>query len=130
MNRRDASFAFSLVLFSTLTACSGGGESQSSAGADVGWTGHTDIQSTFADNCSRCHDSAWASCWSVQASASSVESVVSSGEMPLGGSLSATDKSAVLAWLDQGAPCSGTKPDDVQGGGGGGGADTPGAAVP
>jgi hypothetical protein len=35
---------------------------------------------------------------------SSIRSAVSSGRMPLGGSLSSSTKSAILCWIDKGAP--------------------------
>jgi hypothetical protein len=85
---------------------------------NLGWTKQTDIEKIFATYCSGCHGTAWASCWSVQEGAASIESVVSSGAMPRGATMSSSDKTTLLAWLDAGAPCTGTpSPYDAGGGG-------------
>lgn len=97
-----------------LPACGGGSSSGSSATNqnqnNLGWDGQTNIQAAFEANCSQCHGAQWASCWDVQASASVVESAISSGAMPRGGGLSASDKALMLGWLAAGAQCTGPRP--------------------
>jgi hypothetical protein len=89
------------------------------AATNLGWGGNTNIEEIFETSCSGCHGSQWSSCWNVQDSASEVEGEVSSGDMPRGGTLAPADKSALVAWLNAGAQCSGAQPDGGVGGGGG-----------
>ena len=120
--------AVALTAAAALLGCSGGSGSGQSGGApDDGWEGRTNIEAIFEASCSGCHGQQWSSCWDVQACASSVQDMVSTGAMPRGGSLSASDRSALLGWLGEGAPCSGVQP-ATTGGACGGGADTPIAA--
>lgn len=122
-----------------LTGCSGGPSSasgdvtSSDASADGapgdGWDGRTNVEAIFEASCSGCHGQQWSTCWDVQACASTVDEMVSSGAMPRGGTLSASDRSTMLTWLGEGAPCSGPKPTTITGACvGGGGAGTPIAA--
>jgi hypothetical protein len=100
-----------LLLLASLLGCSGGsGGSNTVNESDDGWTGRTNIEATFASYCSGCHGTTWSSCWTVQANAGSVQSEVSSGDMPRGSTMAPSDKTALLEWLQQGAPCSGTEP--------------------
>jgi hypothetical protein len=41
-----------------------------------------------------------------------VDNAVSSGAMPRNGTLPAAEKTTLLNWLQQGAPCAGPKPTD------------------
>jgi hypothetical protein len=107
-----------------LAACSGaapGGGGTVVPPSGDGWTGQTNIEAIFEASCSGCHGTQWSTCWDVQENAAGVDDMVSSGAMPRSGSLSAADKSTLLAWLGRGAPCTGTKPD----GGGDDGGDLP-----
>jgi hypothetical protein len=125
------------VAASALAGCSGGSgdpgdvtHDPPDAGPDSppppgdGWDGRTNVEAIFEASCARCHGTQWSTCWTVQACATSVDSAVSSGAMPRGSSLSASDKSTLLSWLGDGAPCAGTKPAGPGGCGGviGGGA--------
>jgi mono/diheme cytochrome c family protein len=117
MNSFRLLLAPALVIVSSLGAlcgCSGAASSSSTQQPppppDDGWSGRTNVEAVFESSCSGCHGSAWSSCWNVQASESEVEGAVSSGAMPLGGALSSSDKQTVVGWLNEGAPCSGTKP--------------------
>jgi hypothetical protein len=94
------------------------GTAPQDAGADegvdagpYGWGDRTDIQEIFARYCNGCHGTSWQSCWSDQENASTLTSVISSGAMPRGSTMSSMDKSAVLAWLSSGAPCAGPRQD-------------------
>ncbi len=71
------------------------------------------MEAVFEASCSGCHGTQWSSCWTVQANAQEVGEAVSSGAMPRGGSLSSADKATVVNWVGEGAPCSGTKPEDA-----------------
>jgi hypothetical protein len=96
-----------------LSACGGSPSTSSATNNDpnnLGWTGQTNVEAAFEANCSGCHGSQWASCWDVQASADVVESAISSGAMPRGGGLSASDKTLMLGWLAAGAQCTGQRP--------------------
>jgi hypothetical protein len=122
--------AVSLIAAAALLGCSGGAGSGQSGGApDDGWEGRTNIEAIFEASCAGCHAKQWSSCWNVQACAASVDSMVSSGAMPRGGSLSASDRSALLGWFGEGAPCNGVKP-ATTGGACGGGVATPVASSP
>jgi hypothetical protein len=90
-----------------------------------GWSGQTNIEAIFEANCSSCHAQQWSSCWNVQACAASVQGAVSSGAMPRNGKLSSSDRSTLLAWFGDGAPCSGTMPTGTMGCGGIGGGGAP-----
>lgn len=57
----------------------------------------------FSTHCAGCHSSL-SDHASVQASASQLRSVISSGAMPRGGSLSAAQRSEAVLWLGCGAP--------------------------
>jgi hypothetical protein len=117
--------AVALTAAAALLGCSGGaGSGQSDGTPDDGWEGRTNIEAIFESSCSGCHGQQWSSCWDVQACAASVDDMVSSGAMPRDGSLSAPDRSALVGWLGEGAPCSGVKPANI-GGACGGGIDTP-----
>jgi hypothetical protein len=110
------------------TACSGAPHGQDESASDAeatessvppandGWSGRTNVEAVFEASCSGCHSSQWSTCWDVQQSAASVQNAISSGFMPRGGSLSPQDKSTVLTWLMQGAPCAGTAPPAPEGG--------------
>jgi hypothetical protein len=81
------------------------------AATNSGWGTNTDVASILADSCSSCHGTGWSgSCFTAEASASELESVVSAGYMPLGAPLSASDKSTLLTWLAS-PSCSGPEPD-------------------
>lgn len=120
-----------LVTGSALAGCSGGAGAPSTttggddAGTDGGyndgWQGQTNIEAIFEASCSGCHGTAWASCWNVQASGSEIQGAVSSGAMPRGGALSASDKASLLGWLSAGASCTGHRENPTGGGSGGGG---------
>jgi hypothetical protein len=121
-----------LVAGSALAGCSGGaggatsgttadGDAGTDGGYNDGWQGQTNIEAIFEASCSGCHGSAWASCWSVQASGSQIQGAVSSGAMPRGGTLSASDKTTLLGWLSAGATCTGPRENPNGGGSGGGG---------
>jgi len=107
-----------------LVGCSGASSGQSGGAPSDGWDGRTNIEAIFAASCDGCHGQQWSSCWDVQACAASVDGMVSSGAMPRGGSLSPSDRSTLLGWLGEGAPCSGVQPPNT-GGACGGGIDTP-----
>jgi hypothetical protein len=114
--------AISLLAFTV--GCSGaspgGGGGGGGSGGDDGWTKRTNIEAVFESYCSECHGAQWSSCWNVQASASVVDEMITSGAMPRVGTLTPSDKSTLETWLGDGAPCNGTPPAD---GGGGGGPD-------
>lgn len=63
-------------------------------------------QSFFTTNCRTCHEhtSQFGTQAAVLASLNSIESEISSGGMPEGTALSATEKTRVLNWLSCGAP--------------------------
>jgi hypothetical protein len=116
--------AVALTAAAALLGCSGGAGSGLSDGVpDDGWEGRTNIEAIFEASCAGCHGQQWSSCWNVQACAASVDGMVSSRAMPRGGRLSASDRSALLGWLGEGAPCSGVKP-VTTGRASGGGVDT------
>jgi hypothetical protein len=95
----------------TLVGCSGGaGSGQTGGTPDDGWDGRTNIEAIFEASCAGCHGQQWSSCWNVQACVASIDQAVSSGAMPRGSSLSASDRSTLLGWLGEGAPCNGFKP--------------------
>jgi hypothetical protein len=110
----------------SIVACGGSPSGSSSNTNDdpSGWGTNTQVEAVLAANCSGCHSSQWDSCWNVQASAQEIESLVSSGAMPRGGSMSSSDKSTLLNWLSAGASCSGTKPSGGGSSSGGGGPPT------
>ncbi len=120
-----------ILVGSTLAGCSGGNgaplgstanpDGGTDGGYNDGWDGQTNIEAIFEANCSGCHGTGWASCWNVQASSQEIESAVSSGAMPRGGALSASDKSTLLTWLSAGASCTGPRENPNGGGGSGGG---------
>jgi len=117
--------AVALSAAAALVGCSGSaGNGQNGGTPSDGWDGRTNIEAIFESSCDGCHSQQWSSCWDVQACAASVDGMVSSGAMPRGGSLSAPDRSTLLGWLAQGAPCSGLKPPNT-GGACGGGVATP-----
>jgi len=63
----------------------------------------TDVAPIIQADCSGCHQNL--STYSqVFASRNSVRSVIVSGQMPKGGSLSTSQKDAVVCWIDNGAP--------------------------
>ena len=98
------------VLGALLAACSGGtGNGGSESDQGDGWGTQTNVQAIFDNSCSGCHGAEW-TCWNVHDDASAVESAVSSGEMPRGNPLPATDKATLLEWLQAGAPCQGSAP--------------------
>jgi hypothetical protein len=104
-----------VLTFAALLGCSGapgGSSSTTPPPPDDGWSGRTNVEAIFESYCSGCHGTTWSSCWTVQENADTVQSAVSSGAMPRGTPLAPSDKTTLLAWLDQGAPCSGTKPSD------------------
>jgi hypothetical protein len=124
---RSAVVAVALSAAAALVGCSGSsGGGQTGGTPTDGWEGRTNVEAIFEASCAGCHAQQWSTCWDVQACAASVEGAVSSGAMPRGNSLSASDRSNLLGWLDEGAPCSGVKPATTGGAcGGGGGIDTP-----
>jgi hypothetical protein len=85
----------------------GGGD----AGDGGPWGTRSDIEAIFTKDCSQCHADTWSSCWNVHASASAIDSAITYGDMPRGMPMAPADKAAVLAWLQQGAPCFGPEPD-------------------
>jgi len=120
-----------ILAASALAGCSGGNgasvgstanpDAGTDGGYNDGWDGQTNIEAIFEASCSGCHGTGWASCWNVQASNQEVASAVSSGAMPRGSALSASDKSTLLAWLSAGADCTGPRENPTGGGGSGGG---------
>jgi hypothetical protein len=119
-----------VLAFAALLGCSGapggGGSSTTTPPPPTdGWENQTNIEAIFESSCSGCHGATWSSCWTVQANADNVESAVSSGAMPRGTPLTTSDKATLLAWLGDGAPCSGTKPSEDAGVVFVGGGDTP-----
>jgi hypothetical protein len=117
--------ALLLALVMAASGCSGGAAPASNmpppptpdAGDDSsppgdGWQGQTNIEAIFESSCTQCHGTLWSTCWNVQACATIVDNAVSSGAMPRNGPLPPSEKSALLDWLGQGAPCSGAKPAD------------------
>jgi hypothetical protein len=82
------------------------------AQTNLGWTGQENIETIFTTYCANCHGTAWASCWDDQTADQTLSSVIQSGFMPRGTTMTAADKSTVLNWLDAGAPCTGTPPGD------------------
>ena len=114
---------FALTL--AVSACSGGAAPGATtfppdAGDDSsppgdGWQGRTNIEAIFESSCAPCHGITWSACWQVQACATVVDDAVSSGDMPRNGPLPDSEKTVLLQWLGQGAPCSGPKPDDDAG---------------
>jgi len=102
MNRRT------LILFLLLAGC---GSSSTSTSALTDCSAVTDTWSTygqsfFATNCRTCHEhtSQFGSQSAVLNSINSIESEISSGAMPEGTTLSATDKTRILSYLACGAP--------------------------
>jgi hypothetical protein len=92
----------------------GGGGDDSDAAPNSGWAGQTNIEDIFQNNCARCHGEVFGSCWGLQGSASQIEQAVASGAMPRNGMLADSEKTALLAWLNAGAQCTG---DPVDAGG-------------
>jgi hypothetical protein len=87
------------------------------AAINFGWTNETNIQGIFQTYCAPCHGAQWSSCWNVQANAAIIDEMVSTGAMPRNGGFPSSDKATLLAWLDAGAPCTGTpQPFDAGGG--------------
>jgi hypothetical protein len=122
---RITTIVVALSAAAALAGCSGGaGNGQTGGTPSDGWDGRTNIEAIFEASCNGCHGQQWSSCWGVQACAASVDGMVSSGAMPRGGSLSASDRSTLLVWLGAGAPCSGVEPPNT-GGACGGGVATP-----
>jgi hypothetical protein len=123
--RVHASFiGFAVSLLALTAGCSGGSPGEGSGGEEGGsadpngWTGRTNVEAIFESYCSGCHGTQWSTCWNVQASHGLVDSMISSGEMPRIGALTAPDKSTLLTWLAEGAPCEGTPPSTDGGGDG------------
>jgi hypothetical protein len=128
-----ALLAACLTSLVTLTACSahppedpgaGGSGSGGSAttatstssgstgtGGGSPWGTRTDIEAIFVKDCGQCHGGAWSSCWNVHESSSAIESAIANDIMPRGMTMAPADKAAVLAWLNEGAPCFGPEPD-------------------
>jgi hypothetical protein len=113
--------ALFVTLFGWAVAgCSGasagtGGSGGSGGSVNDGWTGRTNVEAIFESYCSRCHGDQWSTCWDVQGSASEVDYMISSGQMPRVGTLTPLDKSTLLGWLGGGAPCSGARPSNSGG---------------
>ncbi len=93
---------------SSSSSSSAGGSSSSGSSSSTAAQCTPDTWSNFAQgffttNCTSCH-SQFATYSSVVSDASSISSKISSGSMPLLGSLSASDKSRILLWLSCGEP--------------------------
>jgi hypothetical protein len=122
--RGHASFIGLAVSLLALTlGCSVGSPGEGSGGEGGspdpnGWTDRTNIEAIFESYCSGCHGTQWSTCWDVRASSGLVDSMIASGAMPRTGMLTAPDKSALLTWLGEGAPCEGTPPSNDGGGDG------------
>ena len=89
-------------MFVLLASC--GGVTTATGDCADTWT---DYGSAFiTTNCRSCHQhtSQFSTQASVQASAQQLSSEISSGKMPEGIALSATERARVLAWLSCGAP--------------------------
>lgn len=92
-----------VVVSCFLTACGGPTAAECASNADT----YTSYGKAFiATNCQSCHEHAsqFGTQAAVQASATSMESEISSGKMPEGISLSTTERARVIAWLGCGAP--------------------------
>jgi hypothetical protein len=88
----------------TSTTGGGGGTSGTSSSCTDTWSSYG--QAFFASTCDSCHQhsSEFSTQAAVQGSRSRIESVISSGAMPQGTSLSSTEKTRILAYLACGAP--------------------------
>lgn len=96
-----------LVLTGVLLAACGGSTTSSTADCSTGtdtWANYG--QAFFTTTCRTCHEhtNQFGTQAAVLASLNSIESEISSGKMPEGTTLSASDKARVLAWLSCGAP--------------------------
>jgi hypothetical protein len=90
----------------------GGATTAGNGGGDGGpWGTRTDIEAIFTKDCTQCHADTWSSCWNVHASAEAIEPDIQYNDMPRGMPMAPNDKAAVLAWLNEGAPCVGPEPD-------------------
>lgn len=63
----------------------------------------TDVAPVVQSACVSCHQN-YSSYSSVYSSRNSIRSMVASGQMPQGKSLSNEDKDKILCWIDNGAP--------------------------
>jgi hypothetical protein len=97
-----------LVITGVLLAACGGttGSSTTADCATVTDTYASYGQAFFTTSCRTCHEhtNQFGTQAAVLASLTSIESEISSGKMPEGTSLSASEKARVLAWLSCGAP--------------------------
>jgi len=85
-----------------------GGGDDADASDNLGWGNQTEVESIVTTSCGGCHG--FQSCWSIQAEAAEAQQEVSSGAMPEGTPLTASEKATLLEWLQDGAPCSGSQP--------------------
>jgi mono/diheme cytochrome c family protein len=99
-----------LVVFLT-AACGVDDTTSTTSSITADCASNTDTWSTygqafFTTNCRSCHQhtSQFGTQAAVTASLSSIKSEISSGKMPEGTTLSATDKARILAYLSCGAP--------------------------
>jgi len=88
----------------TFTACGG---STTTTDCSTMTDTYASYGATFlSSNCRTCHEhtSQFSTQALVQASLTSLEVQISTGQMPEGATLSSTEKAKVLAWLECGAP--------------------------
>jgi hypothetical protein len=96
-----------LLVVLLVAGCSGGDDSDCADASDAPVACGTDTWASFGENffqthCSECHvDFEHAS---VQTSAATYSSAISSGAMPRGGNLASCDRARAVAYLNCGAP--------------------------
>ena len=87
----------------------GGGSGGGSAGGGGGNSCTSDTWSNYAasffvDYCANCHGSEFSAWSNVQSRSSTLSYYISSGLMPRGGGLSASERQRIVTWLDCGSP--------------------------
>jgi hypothetical protein len=92
-----------LVLLASAAACGSGATAVECSGTD---TYASYGQAFMASRCTNCHQHSgqFSTQAAVLGSLNSIEAQISSGRMPEGSGLSATEQARVLAWLACGAP--------------------------
>jgi len=97
--------AVMLLIFVVLSGCKKDNTTASSytpscSGAAKSYK--TDVAPVIASACSGCHQN-YKTYSQVSASQSSIRSMIVSGQMPKGSSLSTAQKDAIVCWIDNGA---------------------------
>lgn len=98
MKRRHLSL---LLLVATMLSCGPDNASTGPCTSTDTWASYG--HSFMSSNCATCH-TAYGSQGTVQAGTGSISSVISSGSMPRGITLTAAERTRAEAWLNCGAP--------------------------